>query len=119
MSDEVRRGREQFLKIYQEKPGDEAGQADEEVKEIRFKREAMHVSGFPSFEGGDIRRAARVGPGNTHRRQPVRSVALARHLWSGTRGPHPRGQTQKCGHPQRHMGEAWCVSYFLLTSSCR
>lgn len=41
MSDEVRRGREQFLKIYQERPGDEAGKADEEVKEIRFKRETI------------------------------------------------------------------------------
>ena len=40
MSDEVRRGREQFLKIYQERPGDEAVQ-DEEVKEIRFKRETI------------------------------------------------------------------------------
>jgi hypothetical protein len=41
VSDEVRRGREQFLKIYQEKPGDEAGKEDEEVKEIRFKRETI------------------------------------------------------------------------------
>ena len=42
-SDEVRRGREQFLKIYQEKKtedGDNAGQ-DEEIKEIKFKKETL------------------------------------------------------------------------------
>ena len=49
----MRRGREQFLKIYQDRPAGEAGQdEEEEVKEIRFKRETAAAVDLES--GGQL-----------------------------------------------------------------